>query len=204
MPPRPLHKSKNRKGKKGRRTKKNKKTLQTSQYITSEEIKRSPRGAHEALEEIRIAQFQVPKKPKGNIDELLEEFQMVADLSNIEPFQQVRDLLGFYTSEAARAHLSLTQQKAHRRWLLHRIERRKARVISRLPDRATKWRANAAANEDKKIYEYQQDLLICENLIEILDGLHETYGNYANALSREMTARKDDRDRWYGRAGQGK
>lgn len=120
------------------------------------------------------------------------------------PFDRVRDQLAFYTTESSRAYVTLAQHKAHRRYLLRQMADRKNKVINKLSQRVPKWRAVSKSEADKRVLRFQDELTTTDNIIEILERLGDMYRGYADALSREITARKDDRDRWYGRAGSGK
>jgi len=67
-----------------------------------------------------------------------------------------------------------------------------------------KWQAEATIQSDKKLSHLQDQLDITENIIDMMEVLYQNYTEYVKALSREITARTDDRDRWYGRGGSGK
>lgn len=176
------------------------KSLRTTSYISDKKIKQSKEGPQEVLQVIRAKQFQVPIKPPGDIDELLQKYHMPANLSEIEPYQKVRDYLGFYTSEASRALFTLSEYRARRRTLNREIGRRKS-VLMGSAGNSAKWRAEAQMQLDKKLSSLQDELDVVENVIDIMDTLFQNYSSYVRALSREMTARTGDRDNWYGRGG---
>lgn len=136
------------------------------------------------------------------MDELVDRYSMPIDLSDIQPFQRLRDLMGFYTTEASRALVDLAKYRAHRRHLQGKLKRRRSIIMRSASD--TKWRADAEAANDPRIVDIQDQLDNTESVIEILDALQQTYVRNYDALSRELTARTGDRDRYYGRGGMGK
>lgn len=113
--------------------------------------------------------------------------------------EDVRDRLGFYTNEASRAALMVTVYRAHKRDLLRKATLRRARVIANF--KGTKWQADAKAEADEKVQKYRDRASEADSLIEMLEELAKMYDRNAFALSRELTARDRDRERWQGRGG---
>ena len=134
------------------------------------------------------------------MEKTIEKYAMEADLSNIQPFERLRSLLGFYTSESSRALIDAGLYRAERKRLQRAIDDRTASLMASTKV-ATAWRAKALVRDDKKIQRWYESIEICDNVIEILDRLVKTYDGYVNALSREQTARQNDRDKYYGRGG---
>ncbi len=147
--------------------------------------------------------FFVPKKPAGDIDELLRKFAMPLDMTDIVSFDELRSFLSFYTSEGARALTAQHQQRAQRRRLLRRLGRRRAALLGSQGNVA-KWQAELSTANDHIVTKLLDSIELCDNLIEILDGLSKNYNGYVKALSREISARISDREKWYGRPGQGR
>ncbi len=136
------------------------------------------------------------------MDALLEEYGMVIDVSTIQPFEMVRDMHSFYTSEAARAAVKLAEHKASRRTLKRTISTRTASLMG--SQTGTKWRASAEIERQPEIRRLNRALDFTENLIEMMTEIKENYFKYADSLSREITARTKERDAYYGRAGSGR
>jgi hypothetical protein len=181
---------------------KKKKPLRTTSYVDDRKVRRADRGPADVLKTIQNLEFQIPIKPAKDMDELLERFNMPANISDIEPYQRVRDYLGFYTTEASRALFTLSQYRARRRYLTGQVRSRKSHLMG--SKSGAKWQAEATIQSDKKLSHLQDQLDITENIIDMMEVLYQNYTEYVKALSREITARTDDRDRWYGRGGSGK
>ena len=127
---------------------------------------------------------------------------MPVNISEIEPFERLRDLMGFYTTEASRAQVTVSTMRAHVRYLQGRLRRRRGLISS--SEAKTKWQAEALFDSDSTALELYDEIEEYENTIDIMKSLHETYVRYYDVLSRELTARSNDRDRWYGRGGDGR
>lgn len=178
------------------------KTLRTTSYVPAKKVRQAEEGPAEVLGLVRSLQFQVPKRPAGDIDELLAKYHMPANLSEIEPFERVRDFLGFYTTEASRALFTLSQYRARRRTLNREMGRRKSHLMGSTS--GAKWRAEAEIQSDKRLSKLQDELDVVENVIDIMEVLYQNYSEYVKALSREITARTGEKDRYYGRGGDGR
>lgn len=169
--------------------------VRTMELVTSKAIKESPEGARKALEEIGVLGFFVPAKPSKNMDELFERFEFPAVLSEIQPFDRVRDLLGFYTSEAGRANVEVRKHRAHLRHLKRGRDNLMRRLMRDLPKGTPKWRAQSEAESSKRLRGLEDEIAVTESIIEITDALAEDYGRKADALSREITSRRDEWER---------
>ena len=145
----------------------------------------------------------VPGRPHPDMDSLAEKYAMPVDISNIEPFQRLRDLMGFYATEASRALVEVAKARSHVRYLQRRLSGRRSTILAQGAS-ITKWRAEAAVDADPSIRELTDSIGRHEGLIDILRSLQETYAKNYEVLSRELTARTNDRDRWYGRGGDGR
>jgi hypothetical protein len=137
------------------------------------------------------------------MDSLLEHYQMVADLSEIQPFERLRDMLGFYTSEAARAAIDRNKYRGERR----RVERRLRRLTASLRGSVgarTKWQADVEIENQPTIVKLRKELDHVNTMIEFLDDLSSGFSADAAALSREQTAREIEYRAYHGRPGSGR
>lgn len=132
---------------------------------------------------------------------MLKKYGMVLNVSRIEPFQHLRDMLSFYTGEANRAHVNVALNEGTVRDLEEFIKKRRARILAGADRRAGKWRAEAEVEEDEKINDARKKISYLTTLIGLQKALRDGYYKNADLLSREQTARTNDRDRWYGKAG---
>ena len=160
------------------------------------------RGSKPSLRKVGSLGYLVPKAPSEDMDDLVEKYSMPLELSNIQPFQHLRDLMGFYTTEASRAIVDIAKYKGHRRYLQARLKQRRAFILGSAGN--IKWRAEAEVAGDRRAIDIGGELDNCESIIELLEALHVGYVRNYDALSRELTARSGDRDRWYGRGGSGR
>jgi phage gp29-like protein len=145
--------------------------------------------------------FMFPEQPSADMDELLEIYSMPVDLSKIQPFEHVRDLLGFYASEASRALVSRAVWRGRLRHLKDALDDAKTDAMSS-SEAKTRWSTQLQAATSPKVRRIVREMTYVENVIELLTALYEKYNKDSEDLSREITARREDRDRWYGRAGE--
>lgn len=125
---------------------------------------------------------------------------MEADLSNIQPYQRLRDMMGYYTNELSRSMVDLAKQRAQRKWLRSQMDERAAFLTTRTTFRE-KWRATAQAKNDKKFQKLSAAYDVCDSTIDLLEALLAGFKANYDALSREMTARHDEKKRYDGRGG---
>lgn len=142
----------------------------------------------------------IPAKPVEDMEELYDEYAMVANVSNIQPFERLRDMQAFYAGEAARAIESKNRFYAQKAFAERRVKNRKAHLMDSNESK-TRWRVMAAVESDSRIRELEEEILLCETSMKYLEDIGKSYSDFAFSLSREITARMGDRDRWQGRAG---
>lgn len=208
MPPKsklrasPGKSDKRRRGNKDSGTKKKNKgsALTVTQPLTTDTIERTPRGAHASLQQIRGLDYPFPRKPAKDMDATIVKYAMEVDISQIQPFERLRALLGFFTTESSRALVDIAVWRSHQRSLKRAIDQRTASQMASTSS-TSQWRAKAIVRDDKKIQKWQSEWDTCEDVIDILDALFKTYSANVVALSREQTARQGDKDRYYGRGG---
>lgn len=128
---------------------------------------------------------------------------MPEDMSAVQPFEHLRAMLSFYTNEYARANISHRQHLAELRHLERQLKRRTASLAGDMR-RVPKWQIELLIQDDKKVRRLNDKMEICETVIEIFKDLTKNYLEYTKTLSREISARISDRDRWQGRSGSGK
>lgn len=179
------------------------KGIRTTQYLTKKDIEGLPNSTKDAYDTIRQNGFQVPRRPDGDLDELLERYYMPEDMSEVQSFEQLRAMMSFYTGEAARANISYQQHKAEHRDLLRQLKRRTASLVGDMK-RIPKWQVELSIADDKKIIKFNDAIEIELTVIDIMKSLSKTYGEYSDTLSREISARISDREKWQGRAGSGR
>lgn len=124
-------------------------------------------------------------------------------MSELQTSEELRGRLSFYAGEAGRALLERNKQKARRRGVVRRTKRRRAILVSAMGN-IPKWQADTKIENDRTIVKLNNQLEECDSLIEIVDGLYDTYLAYHTALSRELSARIKDKEMWQGRTGSGR
>ncbi len=128
---------------------------------------------------------------------------MPVEISNIEPFEELRNFLSFYTGEAGRALLAYNRQKVARRRLQGQLKRRRSSLYDS-GGRVAKWQAESSVENDRVVSSLTEQIENCENMMDILNGLVDTYEEYHKTISREISARISDREKWQGRTGSGR
>lgn len=127
------------------------------------------------------------------MDALLERYMYPIDLSSVH-YDDLRDMLGFYTNEAGRADLQVGAYEAHLNDLQNKRDELGKNLMRHMPINMAKWRAQVELEGNKKLKKLDKEIRLVEQILKILKPLARDNDRKAKALSREMSTRQRDQE----------
>jgi Txe/YoeB family toxin of Txe-Axe toxin-antitoxin module len=131
----------------------------------------------------------------GKPERLTDDDRFPGNITTLSD-KEVRNLLSFWTSHYAYANYRLGRANARKLVLTRLLDRRRAILFEKFkPEKKTSDWSQAIEgriNQDKRTKYLSEELAKAEGIVEILQPLVWDFKAYAEAASREMTARYNE------------